>query len=209
VDRVTRRLSAYAAIAALALLAALLLPAGDAEALQQCRKYEQEVRRYHQMYFGIDFPYEYSVAQLYKESLCRENMMSSDGIGSEGPAQITFRVWKEKLLKEGIDEIQTISNHLRAQAYINRLSYDQAKCKKLFVLYQVYNGGPLVNAEIQRAGSCDWAGAYKACRRKNVRFKNGQVINACSINYEYSKKIFDYVEETGSRRVTSGDYEYW
>jgi hypothetical protein len=204
-----RRTASHAAIIVAFVSAALVLTYGSAGAVQPCKKYEKDVRRYHQQYFGIDFPYEYSVAQLYKESMCRGGMMSSDGIGSEGPAQITFNVWKDKLQEEGIAEINTISNHLRAQAYINRLSYDRAKCKKLFVLYQLYNGGPLVNTEIQRAGSCDWTSAYKACKRKDIKFKNGQVINACTINYDYSKKIFDFAEEMRKERGFSGDYEFW
>ena len=199
----------YASITAVAVFAALCLTSGGAHALQPCRKYEKDVRRYHQQYFGIDFPYEYSLAQLYAESMCRGGMMSSDGIGSEGLAQITFSVWRDKLEKEGIGEISSISNHLRAQAYINRMSYDQAKCKKLFVLYQLYNGGPIVNSEIQRAGSCDWASAYKACKRKVVKFKNGQTISACTINYDYSKKIFDFADEMRRMSGVTGDYEFW
>jgi hypothetical protein len=204
-----RSQASYAAITAVVAFAALVLTYGDAGALQPCKKYEKDVRRYHHQYFGLDFPYEYSIAQLYTESLCRGGMMSSDGIGSQGPAQITFGVWREKLEKEGIQEINSISSHLRAQAYINRLSYDQAKCKKLFVLYQLYNGGPIVNSEIQRAGSCDWASAYKACKRKDIKFKNGQTINACTINYDYSKKIFDFAEEMRKERANTGDYEFW
>ncbi len=179
-----------------------------AHALQRCKQYAHDVKRYHNWYFGIDFPSEYSVAQLHKESLCRNHILSSDVIGSEGPAQITFRLWKRQLENEGIHEIKTISNHLRAQAYINRVCYDNAACKKLWVMYQIYNGGTLVNAEISKAGVCDWTKAYKACKRRDIVFGNGQRRNACDINYEYSKMIY---ELAGQYKTVerSGGYEYW
>jgi hypothetical protein len=194
------------------LAVALLLCYTDALALQRCKQYAHDVKRFHNWYFGIDFPSEYSVAQLHKESLCRNHILSSDGIGSEGPAQITFRVWKRQLEDEGIHEIKTISNHLRAQAYINRVSYDNAACKKLWVMYQIYNGGTLVNAEIARAGVCDWSKAYRTCKRKDIVFGSGQRRNACDINYEYSKKIYEIAEgyyRGQSPKEKRGGYEYW
>lgn len=195
----------------LALLLFLLSFQPGVMALQRCKQYEHDVKRFHYLYFGVDFPYGYSVAQLHKESLCRNNILSSDGVGSEGLAQITFKVWEDRLKKEGIKEIKTIPNHIRAQAYINRVSYDSAVCKKLWVMYQIYNGGALVNTEILKAGSCDWLKAFKACKRKDVVFKNGQRRNACTINYEYSQKIYElahkhYIDGNGSEGEI---YKYW
>ncbi|MBI3584216.1 MAG: hypothetical protein HY096_09765 [Nitrospinae bacterium] len=197
------------------LAVALQFYCSDALAFQLCKQYAHDVKRFHNFYFGIDFPYEYSVAQLHKESLCRENILSSDGIGSEGVAQITFRIWKRELEREGIPEIKTISNHLRAQAYINKQCYEQAICKKLWVMYQIYNGGTLVNIEIKRAGSCDWAKAYKACKRRDIVFVPTQSVGtrksrpACEINYEYSKEIFEIGRQYRSRESGVGSYEYW
>ena len=62
-------------------------------------------------------------------------------------------------------------------------------------MYQAFNGGLLINKELQNSNSCDWSKAYKVCRRGNVcvwKTKEGcrQFRNACDINYEYSKKIF-------------------
>lgn len=197
-----------------------------AHALQRCKQYAHDVKRFHNWYFGIDFPSEYSVAQLHKESLCRNHILSSDGIGSEGPAQITFRVWKKQLEDAGITEIKTIPNHLKAQAYINHACYEQAACKRLWVMYQIYNGGGLVNAEIARAGECDWTKAYRACKRRDIVFGNRQKRNACDINYEYSLKIYEIAEAyrgyIGQSRIydafgvrnsgtvpSIGGYEYW
>lgn len=191
----------------LIIILCVFLMCDDVGALERCKKYAHDVKRFHAYYFGIDFPYHDSVAQLQKESLCKNNILSSDGIGSEGPAQITFRVWHNALQKEGIPEIKTISNHLKAQAFINRQAYDQAVCKQLWVMYQTYNGGPLVNKEIRRAGSCDWQKAYAVCQRKVIVFNNGQRRNACDINYEYSRKIYDIGQQY--KTFESGTFPFW
>jgi hypothetical protein len=185
----------------------LALSVMQADALERCKKYERDVKRFHAQYFGIDFPAGYSVAQLQAESLCK-NRLSDDGIGSQGPAQITFRVWRSKLEAEGIYEIHTITNHLRAQAYINRNAYDQAVCKKLFVMYQIYNGGTLVNKEIKRAGVCGHAAARAVCSRRIIRFRNGSRRSACDINYEYSTHIYR-LGRTVYGVEDDGGYEFW
>lgn len=175
--------------------------------MQRCKDLVQQVKLSHYQYFGTDFPYHYSVAQLQQESNCK-NVISFDGVGSEGPAQITYRVWKEALRKQGIGEVKTTKNNLRAQAYINKLAYNEANHKKLWVMYQIYNGGGLVNKEITRAGKPDWAAAYAKCRRKVVRFKDGSTEKACDINYYYSKHISTFGEEyrTGS---DGSVYGFW
>lgn len=212
--RVKKENDAFIAIVFILIALLLLLSicgvffATKAHALLRCKQYSHDVKRYHNIYFGIDFPSEYSIAQLHAESLCRNHILSSDGIGSEGLAQITFRLWKRQLEDEGIHEIGTISNHLRAQAYINKKAYDTAACKKLWVTYQIYNGGTLVNKEIARAGSCEHEKSYAACKRKDIVFGNGQRRNACDINYEYSVRIFDLAGQYRFFDKNSG-YEYW
>lgn len=179
----------------------------EASALERCSAYKQGVKVSHYVYFGTDYPYWYSVGQLQQESNCRD-VISRDGVGSQGVGQITYRVWKDALQRQGISEIKTTKNHLRAQAYINRSAYNEAKYKKLWVAYQVYNGGGLVNKEIARAGKVDWAEAYKNCRRKTVYFTGGYSENACDINYQYSKHLYKYGElyRTGT---DSPLYPYW
>ncbi|MFN3471706.1 MAG: hypothetical protein ACK4ZR_03785, partial [Aquificaceae bacterium] len=163
------------------------------QVIASCLALEPYVRDSHWFYFGVDFPYHYSIAQAEKESKCIHHVLSTDGIGSEGFAQITYRWWKEKLDKEGIPEIKSLKNHARAQAYINFEAYRQSACKKLFEMYQIYNGGKLVSKEI--FPECKWQIGKERCRRKDVcvMFKRGECVqyrNACDINYGYSEYIY-------------------
>lgn len=191
----------------LLLVIMLLLATAEAQAIERCEKYAQEVRTAHYFYFGVSYPYQYSVAQLQAESLCKTRTLSSDGIGSEGPAQITFRVWRTALEAQGIPEIATIPNHMRAQAYINYDAYKRARGRKLWVMYQIYNGGPLVNKEIAAAGECSWSAAKARCRRKIIRFGDGSTRSACDINYEYSQAIFRLGPQYGN--PDKSVYGYW
>lgn len=192
-------------VVSLALLAAGLCAAG-AEASDRCATFSQDVRRAHFAQFGLDFPWWYGVAQLKKESGCRD-VVSRDGVGSEGPAQITWRWHKERLERAGIVEIRTRSNHLRAQALLMHDAWRQSP-QKLWVAYQIYNGGGLVLREISRAGEVDHAKAREHCRRRDITFNNGQVINACDINYGYSVTLHRYAEtyRTGN---DSERFRYW
>jgi hypothetical protein len=174
--------------------------------IDRCRSYSQDVRTAHIYYFGLDFPWHYSVAQLQQESLCRD-VISRDGIGSQGAAQITYRWWRKPLAKVGIDEISSRKGHLRAQAYINWDAWGQSP-RKLWVSYQIYNGGRLVLKEIKRAGAVDHTAARAECRRKIIRFNNGQEISACDINYEYSERISRFAERY--RLIEDPDrYQFW
>lgn len=175
--------------------------------MQRCKELTHEVKIAHYQYFGTDFPYHYSVGQLQQESNCK-NVISLDGVGSEGPAQVTYKVWKDALRKQGIGEVKTTKNNLRAQAYINYAAHKQNKHKKLWVSYQIYNGGGLVLKEISRAGKVDWAAAKKECRRKIVHFKGGYSESACDINYSYSKQLFKY-GDTYRVFPDSPKYLYW
>lgn len=175
--------------------------------VDRCQSYSQEVRKAHFFYFGVDYPWHYAVAQLQQESRCRD-VVSRDGIGSEGLAQITGRWWKKPLASAGIPEIKSIRNQLRAQAFINFDTWGQNKFKRLWISFQIYNGGRLVLKEIERAGHPCWVSARQTCERKVVTFDSGQKIDACEINYDYSQKIFDYAE---NYRVTgdSEKFKYW
>lgn len=189
----------------LLLLAAICVPV-HAGTLDRCRSYAHDVRKAHAYYFGLDFPWHYSVAQLQQESLCRD-VISRDGVGSQGAAQITYRWWRKPLAKVGISEISTRKNHLRAQAYINWDAWGQSP-RKLWVSYQIYNGGRLVLKEIKRAGQVDHAAARAECRRKIIRFNNGQEISACDINYEYSERIARFADHYRLGE-DSPRYQFW
>jgi len=179
-------------------------------ASERCKTYALDVRKAHNYYFGLDYPWWYSVAQLEKESNCR-NVLSKDGIGSEGPAQITYRWWADKLSKQGINEVRSRTNQLRAQAYINYDGYKRLKNYeyKLWIMFQIYNGGSLVLKEIDRGGGKPHHYvAIEHCKRKNITFNNGQVRNACDINYTYPVILYKYADKyrTGNDPDT---YEFW
>lgn len=182
-------------------------------ALDRCVELIKPIKDAHFFYFGLEFPYWYSVAQAEKESACRHNVLSFDGIGSEGFSQITWRVWKKELEKWGIYEIKSIKNHAQAQAYINYKEYQQSWCRKLFEMYQRYNGGALVSKELQRANSCKWEDGFRACRRRDICVlvtKSGcrQWKNACDINYGYSLEIFKRSWKYKGLAET-GKFLYW
>lgn len=183
------------------------LPEANAAPLKKCNDLAHEVKVAHYQYFGTDFPYHYSVGQLQQESNCK-NVVSLDGVGSEGPAQVTYKVWKDSLRKQGIGEVKSTKNNLRAQAFINYQAHKQNRYKKLWVSYQIYNGGGLVLKEIARAGKLDWQLARNACRRKIVHFKGGYTESACDINYAYSKQLYKYGNAYRSFSDTS-TFSFW
>ena len=178
----------------------------------RCNSYVQEARRAHYKVFGLDYPYWYAVGQLRQESNCRD-VISRDGVGSQGVAQITYRWWQGFLSKKGINNISSIKNQLLAQAYIMQDAKIQAYSSHLWVAYQVYNGGSLVNKEITRARKDlnireiphDIAKEYG--KRKPITFNNAQKINACDINYEYSEKVYEYGQKY--KLFSDGDYKFW
>ena len=174
----------------------------------RCVSYVQEVRRAHWSVFGMNYPYHYGVAQLKAESNCR-NIISNDDVGSEGAAQITYRWWQDVLKANGVLEIKTLPNHLKAQAIIMKSLYKPEY--PLWVTYQLYNGGGWVLKEIARAGVVDWQKAKDACQRGVTCFttRTGKVCRSnCDINYEYSQHIFNYAKEYGDVKDTSW-FRYW
>lgn len=177
------------------------------QASPRCHNYIQSVRVAHYEQFGIDFPYQYGVAQLQQESNCRD-VISLDGVGSQGLPQITYRLWQKTLSAKGVDNIKSIPNQLKAQAIIMKSLHNPKY--GLWVTYQVYNGGGLVLKEINRAGVESWSEAKKNCHRGKSCFKfkgQTQCRSNCDINYEYSKNIFRYGNDYGS--LISNKYRFW
>lgn len=198
------------------------LLAVNAFALDRCTPLVQEVRRAHWAVFGVDYPYQYGVSQLKQESNCRD-ILSNDGYGSEGIAQITMSMWAKTLKANGIEEVRTTRNNLRAQAFIMKSSYNPKY--PLWVMYQRYNAGYYVMWEIERAGIAKWDEAYATCKDYYTRKKKGEKLehargdskftlksgiqyrSNCDINYEYSQNIFKYGKEYGDGN--SSRYIYW
>jgi hypothetical protein len=191
----------------LILLAVSLAAPASAGTLDRCNSFKQEVRRAHFYEFGLSFPWWYGVAQIQQESLCRD-VISMDGVGSQGLSQVTWKWWGKHLKKVGIMDLSTARNQLRAQAFVMKDAQNQNRHKKLWVAYQIYNGGRLVLKEIKRAGIVDHKAARAECRRKIITFSNGQQISACDINYEYPELIYKYADRyrTGA---DSRRYEFW
>ena len=169
----------------------------------KCLQYVSSVAYWHQNYFGLDFPYQYAVGQLKQESNCKF-VKSVDGYGSVGAAQITPSVWQKRLPTV---DFWSIDGNMRGQAYINKESMNQAIAKKLWVMFQVYNGGGTVNKEIKRAGVADWAKAKAQCRRGVTHYKSGDRSN-CDINYEYSQNVFKYGGKYAVN-TQSSHFFYW
>lgn len=162
----------------------------------KCTPYIFEVRRWHTKYFGLNFPYWYSVAQIEVESNCT-NIISKDGVGSEGLPQITYRWWKDELSKYGIMDLKTISNQLHAQAVINKYHYKKLPIKKLYIMYQVYNRSfqTVVNENkegIYELGKfrCEQFNLKNICVYKLPNGTCKQYRTNCDINYSYGKKIY-------------------
>lgn len=176
--------------------------------IQRCQSYVQDVRKAHYAQFGVDYPYQYGVGQLVQESGCR-NILSYDGVGSEGLPQITFRLWQKPLKAKGINSIKSIPDQLKAQAIIMKSVYDPKF--GLWVTYQKYNGGGLVLKEIKRAGAEDWVKAKAQCRRGQSCFTypNGkrECVSNCDINYDYSVQVWKYGGKYAT--VKTDHYRYW
>lgn len=190
----------------LTLLAVDLFGGGS---IQRCQSYVQDVRRAHWSQFGVDYPYQYGVGQLVQESGCR-NVLSYDGVGSQGLAQITWRWHKQTLQKRGIRSLDAIPDQLKAQAILMRQMW--VPKYGLWVTYQAYNGGGLVLKEINRAGSENWVKAKSNCKRGQSCFTypsgKKECVSNCEINYDYSVKIYKYGGQYAGVKE-SGQYRYW
>jgi len=191
-------------------------------------KYGDDLKKYSEWYFGIDYPYWYSVGLIKTESRCVWRR-SLDGLGSVGVGQITPRFWDKELRKHGLEfyKIEGNEHHAGAVCYILRRVYDSVckECytdyggyKKLWVVYQGYNRNIVkLNKEIKRAGSCDWGSWLEMCNEADIcvwKNKDGscrQWRNGCDINAEYSEKVYNngifYRREIGIDN--DGKYIFW
>ncbi len=163
--------------------------------LKRCYKLKQKVRKAHIYYFGFDYPYWFSLAQLFVESHCRW-ILSKDGWGSLGYAQITPRFWDKELSKLfPAWKTKDSTDYFMSQAYILWKYHKLNKCKKLYITYQCYNRS--CYKVLRENKSCSWRQGYKNClrhpRKVCVWKRNEKCLQYrtnCSINYFYSKKIY-------------------
>uniref|UniRef100_A0A6M3JE46 Putative transglycosylase n=2 Tax=viral metagenome TaxID=1070528 RepID=A0A6M3JE46_9ZZZZ len=160
----------------------------------RCSQWIQPVRTEHTKYFGFQFPYWYGVGQLRAESACRADVGSFDG--GQGVAQFMPKTaqYIASLMGEALDPYNP-KQAIRAQAfYMNRIHILENWGIKLWIDYQIYNGGrgTLYN-EYKRAGYTDWEAMKQECQRKKIEFSWG-ILDLCVVNYDYSKKVASYGE---------------
>lgn len=198
-DRVT-----LAALAAF-MLTMMVLGVLYAHGADRCQDYTTDVRIQHIRYLGSDYPYWYGVGQIRQESGCRPDATAFDG--GQGLSQ--FMPATERDVEKALGELDMYNpNHaLRAQAYYMSRLHKQNIDGRLFLDYQAYNGGwTNLKREIHRAGVVDWYVMRECCKRKVIALKNGRYLNLCDVNYDYSKKIFQYSQQY---RVSYDRRAYW
>jgi len=158
----------------------------------RCVSHVQDVRVQHIKYFGLMYPWHYGVGQLRQESNCRASVTAFDA--GQGVAQFMPKTARyiQSLMGEALDPYNP-KHAIRMQAfYMNRIHTRENWTDRLWVSYQIYNGGAgTLKAESRRAGATDWTLMRQACQRKKIQMKWG-VLDLCEVNYDYSKKIEKY-----------------
>jgi hypothetical protein len=162
------------------------------QALDRCATLVQTVRVEHIKYFGLQYPYWYGVGQLKQESCCRTDATAFDQ--GQGVAQFMPKTsqYIQSLMGEKLDPYNP-KQAIRMQAfYMNRIHTKENWTDRLWISYQIYNGGkPTLYKEFQRAGILDWDLMKMSCQRKKIQMKWG-VLDLCEVNYGYSKKVEKY-----------------
>jgi hypothetical protein len=170
----------------------LLLVPVPAHALDRCERLVKDVRVAHTKYFGIQFPVHYGVGQLKTESACRTNVTAFDA--GQGVAQFMPKTaqYIQSLIGEALDPYNP-RQAIRMQAfYMNRIHRTENWTDRLWISYQIYNGGRgTLYKEFQRAGLMDWDLMKMSCQRKKIQMKWG-ILDLCEVNYGYSTKVEKY-----------------
>jgi hypothetical protein len=173
-------------------LALIFLFIPPANALDRCAVLVQDVRVEHIKHFGLQSPYWYGVGQLKQESACRTTVTAFDA--GQGVAQFMPKTeqYIESLMGEKLDPYNS-KHAIRMQAfYMNRIHTKENWTDRLWVSYQIYNGGAgTLKKEFQRAKTLDWTLMRKSCIRKKIQMKWG-ILDLCSVNYDYSKQVEKY-----------------
>ena len=180
----------FVALAALAFILLLLAP--FLRAADRCAMLVKDVRVEHTRYFGLQFPYWYGVGQLKQESACRTTVTAFDA--GQGVAQFMPKTaqYVQSLMGEALDPYNP-RQAIRMQAfYMNRIHTKENWTGRLWIAYQIYNGGKTtLYKEFQRAQVLDWDLMKQSCQRKKILMKWG-TLDLCLVNYDYSKKVEKY-----------------
>jgi len=175
-------------------------------ALDRCATLVQTVRVEHIKYFGLAFPVHYGVGQLKQESACRTTVTAFDS--GHGVAQFMPKTsqYIQSLMGEKLDPYNS-KQAIRMQAfYMNRIHTKENWTDRLWISYQIYNGGAgTLKKEFQRAGELDWDLMKATCQRKKIQMKWG-VLDLCEVNYSYPKQVEKY---GNLYRRGSDEMRYW
>lgn len=189
----------------------ILLYAVVGLASDRCDSLVSPVKRVSHRYLGQGFPWWYNLGVAKKETNCKW-VSSLDGHGSVGYFQLTPK-FLDRMIRPLFPDYDKpySSQHFEAFAYYIGVLLKSSPVKKLWVVYQRYNGGDWVLRECERAGCWVWEECYRQCRRGSVcvwRTASGckQWRSACEINYEYSLWVWKF-----GRRWKEGEdgVVYW
>lgn len=188
-----------------------------------CMRLIDDTRKYTFKILDKDFPYFYTIGLFETETGCKW-LISKDGVGSIGYAQITPSIWDKYLLPYAPHyKIKDHPDHIIATKILLKFYMQQNKCNKLWITYQIHNGGFLILKECQRANSCAWKDCKNNCRRKdvcvlydNINKTCKQFRNACDITYTYSQKIYqngkkyeNYIKNQYKDNFKNTKYIFW
>jgi len=199
----------------------LFLPLAKAE--DRCLFLARPIQEASFKYISKDFPYWYNIGLAKKETNCKW-IKSLDGHGSVGYFQLTPKFLDTFLRPLFPDYDKEYSkDHFYAFAYYLRSLIETSPVKKLWVIYQRYNGGDWVLYECKLAKSYDYKACMEACykcrelggkRCRGIvcvwRTPSGdckQYRHACEINYSYS--VFIYQKGQDYRVALSGKDGRW
>lgn len=184
----------------------IILSAPSADALDRCESLKRMVRLEHTKYFGLGYPWHYGIGQLKQESACRTTVTAFDA--GQGVAQFMPKTeqYIESLMGEKLDPYNP-QQAIRMQAfYMHRIHTKENWTDRLWVSYQIYNGGAgTLAAESRRAGKTEWTSMRKQCQRKKIQMKWG-VLDLCAVNYDYSKQVEKY---GNTYRIIPDLMRYW
>jgi len=171
----------------------LVIVPSISQATDRCISFIKDVRTEHIKYFGWAYPWWYGVGQLRQESCCRATVTSFDA--GQGIAQFMPKTsqYIQSLMGEKLDPYNP-KHAIRMQAfYMHRIHMKENWTKKLWIDEQIYNGGrTTLFSEYRRAGVTDWDLMRLSCERKKIKLKSGSILDFCKVNYDYSKKIYEY-----------------
>ena len=173
-----------------------------------CRRLASIVKKNSKMLIADDFPWYYIIGLIQTETNCRW-LTSLDGQGSIGFMQLTPGLMPKSItdrfnIYDPVENIEAGIYYIYKVLHKQNPSSDNERQKKLWLTFQMYNGGMWPVRECNRAKSFEHQKCYQACincDRSKYRCRGKvcvwltsdgckQYRSACDINYSYSKKIY-------------------